>query len=730
MGHETASNPTISSGADALPANAPSPKAPIARQIDTAEEKTADAAEAIEREQPDTHTEQTVNSKKLSSEIGSGGDNNGLAEQQQALESRVDSPAVEEQAQDGNGAADTTKQDTTAEASAREVAMEPLTQVELPPDTMDVDPNLAADEAQSPPGLTDALEAALDQMLPADPAPPAPGDDGEIQATDGAVNGSHEEGGEAEWEEDSDPYDSSDSSSSSSSSDDDSEDDEQYPLMGAEETAKLLMALEGDGDEDGEKTNTAARGHIKTKNESNERPLPKPTVTITPEMRIEPVGKITSIVENILVIKSSAAGEVQVLDTGSVLCKEDRSIIAALSDTIGSVRDPAYAVVFESEEEIKELGLSMGMTIFYSVQHANYVFTKDLKAMKGSDASNINDEEVAGDELEFSDDEKEQEYKRNRKASKRGGRGGRGGNDFGPHPLRQEVEQVDSLMYDEGEGDLEDGPYKPLARPAAFAQGVPESLPAIPPMAQDFNFDAGRGGREFRGGRGRGRGDSRGGRGRGRGDHRGGRSGRDRQQRNGYGDSQSYSHDRRTSVTSNGYAPTAASPQGSPTVISPPLPQGQGQWQQLTAQYPHVPPPPPPPSQYAQGGQVSPPAPPNFNFKFQSWNAGQRPQPHPPSPAYPPQPYAAPAPPPRLPNGFGQAPPPPPIWSQAHAVQAPVQQNGSYGQMHDFYAPPPPPPHARPGQQLYPQHGAQQPYQQQGQPPSWWSQGGADGQGR
>lgn len=42
---------------------------------------------------------------------------------------------------------------------------------------------------------------------------------------------------------------------------------------------------------------------------------------------------------------------------------------------------------------------------------SKFVFVDHIKAFKGSDASNVYDEEPADDELEFSDDEAEAAYK-------------------------------------------------------------------------------------------------------------------------------------------------------------------------------------------------------------------------------------------------------------------------------------------------------------------------------
>ena len=43
---------------------------------------------------------------------------------------------------------------------------------------------------------------------------------------------------------------------------------------------------------------------------------------------------------------------------------------------------------------------------------SNFVFLSQLKRLKGSDASNVHDEEPPEDELEFSDDEAEAAHKR------------------------------------------------------------------------------------------------------------------------------------------------------------------------------------------------------------------------------------------------------------------------------------------------------------------------------
>lgn len=343
-----------------------------------------------------------------------------------------------------------------------------------------------------------------------------------------------------EWETDSSPIESSsDDSSSDDSSDEESEDgDNSFKLLTPEEQAKILMEGDGGSDDEGGNKGKGTGGQLRTKNEIPEVVIPKPNVTITEAMPIEELGNVEAIVENIVLVKGKTTGEYRVLESGSVLCLADRSVIGVVSEPLGRVQQPLYSVLFTNAKEIAEAKLEVGTTVFYSEQHSTYVFTQALKAYKGSDASNLHDEEIGDDEMEFSDDEAEAEHKRRVKQAKRG-RGGKmqqnGGPGRGGHPLQQQHTPYDTskgLSYDEAD---DDGPYKPLPRPAGFADSVGRSEPPEEGAYQggananthSQNRDNFRG--RGRGDRGRGRGDrGRGDRGRGRGgfqDRRGGGSG-------------------------------------------------------------------------------------------------------------------------------------------------------------------------------------------------------------
>ncbi|KAL5334660.1 Gar1/Naf1 RNA binding region-domain-containing protein [Aspergillus crustosus] len=390
---------------------------------------------------------------------------------------------------------------------------------------------------------TDAMEVEQEKTQPQETA----GSNGE---TNGTTNGNAneiagtafeaatapaqaeqpEEGEEEhpEWELDSSPYESSSDSSDTDSSDSDDE-DEDYPILSAEEQARILMQAEMGSDDEGEgKGKTAAA--LKTTNEVPEEVLPIPEVTITPEMKIVLLGNVEAAIENTILISANVSGEYQVLEAGSLLCLEDRRVAGVVSETLGRVENPLYAVRFPTAADVEQRGLSRGTVVYYVVEHSTFVFTQPLKGLKGSDASNFHDEEVAEDEVEFSDDEQEAEYRRRLKQKRQERKGpkndnagaARGRGPPGPSKLNQS-----ELNYDDNAG--EDG-YTPLARP----KNLHEMMRQEPPVENDgfANRHSGPGG-----GRGRGRGSDRGRGGRGR-----GRGGRDQHQHGHHSHHESQSH--------------------------------------------------------------------------------------------------------------------------------------------------------------------------------------------
>ncbi|KAI1931787.1 hypothetical protein LOZ65_001039 [Ophidiomyces ophidiicola] len=301
---------------------------------------------------------------------------------------------------------------------------------------------------------------------------------------------------EREWETDSSPYESSSDSSSDSS--DDSSDEDDYELLNPEEQARILLAAAGSDDEDGKDEKSAAKS-VRTANEKAEEVIPKPNIVITADTKVEMLGNVESVVDNIVLVKANISGEYQVLETGSVLCSANLEVIGVVSDTFGKVEQPMYTIHFTDSEEIKTSGLEKGVPVFYVVDLSTFVFTQPLKGLKGSDASNLHDEEIGEDEVEFSDDEAEAAYNRQlklKRQQKREGRseqsnGGKRRGGPGPSALRHT-----ELNYDDE--PQEDG-YNTLQRPKDFH----EQMSRDQPRARFHDRSSERG---FRGGRGRGKG--------------------------------------------------------------------------------------------------------------------------------------------------------------------------------------------------------------------------------
>lgn len=265
-----------------------------------------------------------------------------------------------------------------------------------------------------------------------------------------------------EFELDSSPIassSSSDTSTDSSSSED--SDAEAYEMLDPAEQARRLMQEDGGSDDDcgGKSRNGAA---VRTLNEKPDVIVPRPNLTITKDMKITKLGNVENLVENVVLIKARTSGEYQVLEYGSVLCLENRSVIGVIAETLGRVQQPYYSVRFTNAAAISELGISPGTMVLFVDQHSTPVFTQSLKAFKGSDASNLHDEEVGDAEVEFSDDEAEAEHKRRRKFAKCD-RGQEIKNGFSQGFRQDHNNDASTTKPDDGDQDVE--LYTPLARP-------------------------------------------------------------------------------------------------------------------------------------------------------------------------------------------------------------------------------------------------------------------------
>lgn len=300
----------------------------------------------------------------------------------------------------------------------------------------------------------------------------------------------------------------SDTSTFVSSSDSDSDDESSSAMspITAEERERMLIAADNEG--------TVSDDVPKTKNETaiDEEPVQVPDFEISATDEIEPLGVISNIVGSSCVVTGEPSSDTRVLDCGSLLVFEDRKNLGFIADTFGPVVCPMFCVRFRTSKDLEDAGVSPGRSVFLVQKHAKYVFG-DTLLVKGTDASNIHDEEQS--ETEFSDDEKEALYKSQKKQQRRAekvdnGRSSRPLNDlqsiamaqgmiYDPsmNRLQQEPKHAESLV--EGNQALRDSqPRRARGLGKRASRGRPEvnnygrgplapsnSAPARPPVAEN-----------------------------------------------------------------------------------------------------------------------------------------------------------------------------------------------------------------------------------------------------
>ncbi|KAJ7981410.1 H/ACA ribonucleoprotein complex non-core subunit NAF1 [Quillaja saponaria] len=171
------------------------------------------------------------------------------------------------------------------------------------------------------------------------------------------------------------------------------------------------------GDEEDEDGDAMVKP-IRSKNEPEVFPsVPPVDVTLQQHHQMLPVGVVLSIVGAQVIVEG--VEKHKPLNEGSILwTTESRSPLGLVDEIFGPVKNPYYIVRYNSETEVPA-GIRGGTLISFVPEFANHVLNAKDLYKKGYDASGENDEEVL-DDAEFSDDEKEAEYRRTKKLTKRG----------------------------------------------------------------------------------------------------------------------------------------------------------------------------------------------------------------------------------------------------------------------------------------------------------------------
>ncbi|KAJ7459102.1 NAF1-domain-containing protein [Mycena galericulata] len=349
------------------------------------------------------------------------------------------------------------------------------------------------------------------------------------------------------------PIDST--SESESSSDSDSSDSDE------EEPSKInVRDLDVEEDEDSGVVAPEA-AYFQTKNELVETDIVVPDIDeVGSDEVLERVGEIMSIMDRIVIVRgapldvTSRTSSDHALDCDTLLVFEDRKVLGYIYETFGPTSQPLYQVKFSATYPIVEDRVQLARPVFHVPRRSHFVSVTQIKRFKGSDASNMHDEEPADDELEFSDDEAEAAYKsslkRKRESRANSVAASRGST---PSPALMRDQDLtfmernpygDNSPYDDNFGS---GPSRPppmpyddpysdeyTNMPLETMEPAPPPPPRPPTLSRSASFSDdfdGFSGRPRGRGRGRGSGFERSeGRGRGRGRERGerGRGGRGR----------------------------------------------------------------------------------------------------------------------------------------------------------------------------------------------------------
>ncbi|KAB5542008.1 hypothetical protein PHYPO_G00086480 [Pangasianodon hypophthalmus] len=216
-------------------------------------------------------------------------------------------------------------------------------------------------------------------------------------------------------EESSDELSESESDSSSSTSSSSSSSSSDHVIT-------VINELEQDEDEDG-----VAPGRktapVRTQDELLIEDLPAVenlTISLPEGTDMEPVGIISSIVDQLVIIESKK--DTPPLNDDSILFNKDRMSVGRVFEVFGPVCQPYYILRFNSQEEIEQRDLKIREPVYFAPKikdFTEYIFVEQIKQTKGSDASWKNDQEPPPEALDFSDDEQERMAKQKLKNQRR-----------------------------------------------------------------------------------------------------------------------------------------------------------------------------------------------------------------------------------------------------------------------------------------------------------------------
>ncbi|XP_076460157.1 uncharacterized protein LOC143293128 isoform X2 [Babylonia areolata] len=156
-------------------------------------------------------------------------------------------------------------------------------------------------------------------------------------------------------------------------------------------------------------------------------PLENLHISLPEETRLELLGVVTATVSVLAVVESTVDLEkYSPVNDETVLFYENRQPLGVVFEVFGQCKAPSYSVRFNSEKDMKERGIEVGLKVFFVPEPVpevgeitHFVFIQKLKQFKGSDASWKGNNEPPDTFVEYSDDEEEKRSKAKRKGKAR-----------------------------------------------------------------------------------------------------------------------------------------------------------------------------------------------------------------------------------------------------------------------------------------------------------------------
>uniref|UniRef100_J3M8N3 H/ACA ribonucleoprotein complex non-core subunit NAF1 n=1 Tax=Oryza brachyantha TaxID=4533 RepID=J3M8N3_ORYBR len=237
-------------------------------------------------------------------------------------------------------------------------------------------------------------------------------DEEESESSD-EEEGSSEASSSSDEEEEKMAKEDEESSEASSSSDEEETANKDGIVRDTEallEEGELMLASDDNDDDE------APKGPLKSKHEVEILPpVPKIEVQLEPHHQTLPVGTISAIMGERVIVEGSV--QHNPLNEGSILwITERRTPLGIVDELFGPVKNPYYLVRYNSAEEVPA-EISAGTAVSFVADFADHILNMKELYAKGYDGSGENNEEQS--DPDFSDDEKEAEYKRSLRLAKR-----------------------------------------------------------------------------------------------------------------------------------------------------------------------------------------------------------------------------------------------------------------------------------------------------------------------